>query len=115
MDDMDDMDEEGTQNLKLLKVIVVTLGILIVIMLAVIVGTVIYRMSQGDNGEAAMQAPSSVRPDLPVPPGSTLRAMTPSDRELYLHVRDGAGGDHVYALDRKTGALLWHRRLVPDQ
>jgi len=111
---MDDMDEEGTQNLKLLKIIVVTLGILIVIMLAVIVGTVIYRMSGGD-GEVAVEAPSSssVRPDLPVPPGSTLRTMTPGDRELYLHVRDGAGGDHVYALDRKSGALLWHRRLVP--
>ena len=112
---MDDMDEEGTQNLKLLKIIVVTLGILIVIMLAVIVGTVIYRMSHGGDGEVAVEAPSSssVRPDLPVPPGSTLRTMTPGDRELYLHVRDGAGGDHVYALDRKNGALLWHRRLVP--
>jgi hypothetical protein len=110
---MDDMDEEGTQNLKLLKVIVVTLGILIVTMLAVIVGTVIYRMSHTDGGEVATEALSAVTPDLAVPPGSTLQAMTPTDRELYLHVRDGAGGDHVYALDRKSGALLWHRRLIP--
>jgi flagellar basal body-associated protein FliL len=109
---MDDMEEEGTQNLKLLKIIVVALGILIVIMLAVIVGTVIYRMSHTAD-EAAVETPSAVTPDLAVPPGSTLQAMTPTDRELYLHVRDGAGGDHVYALDRKSGALLWHRRLIP--
>src|SRR3546814_11399861 len=109
---MDYMDEEGTQNLKLLKVIVGTVGILIVSSLAVIVGTVVYRMAHTPD-EVATEALSATTPDLAVPPGSTLQAMTPTDRELYLHVRDGTGGDHVYALDRKTGALLWHRRLIP--
>jgi len=107
------MEEEGTQNLRLLKVIVVTLGILIIIMLAVIVGTVIYRMSHAGGDKAATEAPAAVTSELDVPPGSTLKDMTPTDRELYLHVQDAMGGDHIYALDRKSGALLWHRRLTP--
>jgi hypothetical protein len=88
---------------------------LIIIMLGVIVGTVIYRLNNAGEDEGAVETPSAVTSELEVPEGSVLRTMEPTDRELYLHVQDGAGRDHVYALDRKSGALLWHRQLVPAQ
>ena len=103
------MEEEGTQNYTLLKAIVAGLGILIVIMLAIIIGTAIYRMNHAEEAKPA----DKLSDELAVPEGSTLVDMQPTDRELYLHVRDASNLDHVYALDRQSGALLWHRQLTP--
>lgn len=105
------MEEEGTQNYTLLKFIVAGLGILIVIMLVVIVGTAIYRMNHAEKAKPAAKLDDV----LTVPEGSRLVDMQPTDREIYLHVRDGQDHDHVYALDRQSGALLWHRQLTPAQ
>jgi hypothetical protein len=105
------MDEEGTQNYTLLKFIVAGLGILIVIMLAIIIGTAIYRMNRQDEAKPAPKLDDL----LSVPAGSKLIDMQPTERELYLHVKDSRNFDHVYALDRQSGALLWHRQLTPTQ
>jgi hypothetical protein len=107
------MEEEVTQNHRLLKVIVVTLGVLIVAMLALMVGTVIWRMKHAPAPPAP--AAAAISTDLAVPPGSTVLGMTPTERELYLHLRDGEGYDHIYVLDRRNGDLLWHRRLLPTR
>jgi len=108
------MEEEVTQNHRLLKVIVVTLGVLIVAMLALMVGTVIWRMKHAPEPPAPAAA-ASVSTDLAVPPGSTVLGMTPTERELYLRLRDGDGNEHIYVLDRRNGDLLWHRRLLPTR
>ena len=105
------MEEEGTQNYGLLKLIVGGLAVLIVVMLAIIIGTAIYRM----NRQEAAKPVEKLSDELAVPEGSSLVDMQPTDRELYLHVRDGRNLDHVYALDRQSGALLWHRQLTPAQ
>jgi hypothetical protein len=105
------MEEEVAQNHRLLKGIVITLGVLIVVMLALMVGTVIWRMKHAPEPPP----PAPVSTDLAVPPGSTVLGMTPTERELYLRLRDGEGHDHIYVLDRRNGDLLWHRRLLPSR
>lgn len=116
---LQDMQEEVAQNHRLLKIIVITLGVLILIMLGTIVTTIAYRLSHGDQTKGAPAAAASgaapIDNDLDVPAGSHLLSVTPTEREVYLQVRDGLGADHLYVLDRRSGDLLWHRRLAPAQ
>lgn len=80
-------------------------------MLGVIVVAGINQMNDKEASKPA--SPAAVSDTLTVPKGGRLVDMQTSDREVYLHVRDAKNLDHVYALDRRSGALLWHRELTP--
>lgn len=107
------MQEDVTPNYRGLKILVSVLGVVILIMLGLVAIGVAMRLTDQSETPATPAKPAASA--LPVPAGSRLIEVTPAQNGVYLHVREESGADHIYLLDQGSGALLWHRRLQPQE
>lgn len=86
-------------NIRLLKFLIAVMGVLIIVGVATVIGTVVVRLqnpgSDKDFGQVA----------LTVPLGTKIESVTVSDGRLVLHLGNPNGGT-VRVLDIATGALL---------
>ncbi len=99
---------------KRLVMLVITLGVLLVAGFAVMVGTIIYRITGGDSQQndaattvdtAALAARMQTEFRLGRPAGAELVGATSSGDRLTLHFRDG-GSDFVLVVDLASGAVI---------
>ena len=108
---------ERTGCVRALLITVIVLGILLVGGLAVVVGTIIKRLT--DDSQTPM--PETINEKLflsergfesiiNVPEGAVLMATEINDREIILHLRD-AKGDFLLLVNIKTGQEIGRVRL----
>jgi len=99
-----------------IKAVVVILAILIVISLAIVIGTIAYRAGlifQQDDGAPQMVTSPSVSNgsgQIAVPAGSEIVDMTASGQRVYFRLRLADGGAALLTADPLTGERL---ALVP--
>lgn len=96
---------------------VVVLGILLVGGLAVVIATIVQRVTSGSETGDAMPSAGSVAPSfsshLSVPDGAALLDTRINDRHIVLHLRD-AEGDFLLLLNVKNGQEIGRVRLTAD-
>ncbi|MGB8840931.1 MAG: hypothetical protein WCC64_07645 [Aliidongia sp.] len=81
------------------------MGILIIIGVAVIIGTILHRVSAPKPGVAtAVATPGHAA--LALPPGARIAGMTSVGERLVLHVTDADNRESLITLDPVTGAVL---------
>ena len=108
---------ERTGCVRALLITVIVLGILLVGGLAVVVGTIIKRVTDDSprprpetiNGKISISEPG-FESIINVPEGAALMATEINDRKIILHLRD-AEGDFLLLVNMKTGQEIGRVRL----
>ena len=108
---------ERTGCVRALLITVIVLGILLVGGLAVVVGTIIKRVTDDSpsprpetiNGKISISEPGFEN-IINVPEGAALIATEINDRKIILHLRD-AEGDFLLLVNMKTGQEIGSVRL----
>ena len=93
-----------------LVILVITMGVLLVAGFAVMVGTIIYRISNGDSQQNEAGALPDERAaeaviDIVRPAGTELIGATSNGNRLTLHFR-GSGSDIVLVVDMASGGVI---------
>ena len=112
---------ERTGCVRALLVTVIVLGILLVGGLAVVVGTIIKRVTddspppnpQTINGSLSV-TDTGFESIINIPEGSALMATEINDKKIVLHLRD-AEGDFLLLVNMKTGQEIGRVRLQPQK
>ena len=112
---------ERTGCVRALLVTVIVLGILLVGGLAVVVGTIIKRVTddspppnpQTINGSLSV-TDTGFESIINIPKGSALMATEINDKKIVLHLRD-AEGDFLLLVNMKTGQEIGRVRLQPQK
>ena len=102
------MAQELTENHRALKALVIGMAVLIVISLAMIVTTIIYRLSHQADSAGLPPATS-----LALPAGSRALSASTADGRITLLLEDGGGGQSLLVLDAATGKRLSLIALAP--
>jgi hypothetical protein len=116
---------ERTGCVRALLVTVIVLGILLVGGLAVVVGTIIKRVTDDTSSQTELSNPQTRNGSLSitdkgfksiisVPVGAALMATEVNDKKIVLHLRDEEG-DFLLLLNVKTGQEIGRVRLKPQQ
>ncbi len=104
--------------MRALIALTVFMGVLIIAGLAVIVVTILHRMSAPKVGlETHLISRPPPPPDhaiIALPPGAGILGMTGVGDRLVLHVATPEGGDTLITLDPATGIVLETIDLVPQ-
>ena len=95
---------------KTLKRIVIILGALIVILFAVVVGTIIIRAIGGDN-EGGGQPATGVA--FTIPDGATILGGSRSGETIMYHFETADGVEMVVVVDAETGAVIGELEVEP--
>lgn len=94
--------------MRLLKALVIGMGIVLVLGLLLVAGTIAFRLSRMSSGEAPpASAPARVLTDgrLVLPAGASLRATSLDGNRLAVHYASPAG-DGVIVIDLRSGAEI---------
>lgn len=99
-----------SRNRRRLVILVITLGLLLVAGFVFMVGTIIYRISNGDSQRNEAETPADDGAVLATisllrPAGAELVGATSSDDRLTLHFR-GPGGELVLLVDLVSGQVI---------
>lgn len=102
--------------MRALVALTIFMGVLIVAGLAVIVVTIVHRVSAPKPELAAVTAAAGApgHATVALPPGAAILNVTGVGDRLVLHVATPQGGDALITLDPATGAVIETIDLVPQ-
>jgi hypothetical protein len=102
--------------MRALVALTIFMGVLIVAGLAVIIVTIVHRVSAPKPEMAAVTAAAGApgHATVALPPGAGVLNMTGVGDKLVLHIATPQGGDELITLDPATGAVIETIDLVPQ-
>ncbi len=104
------------RQVRALKLAVIVMGVLLVGGFALVLGTIVYQASHGEEKPPQAEALGEGSPalsELAIPKDASLTSLALDGNRLALHLKSAAGSE-VAVIDVRTGKVLARIRLKPE-